>query len=307
LCHGECTSNSLKDGFDVKSLSYALRKIVKFLGKNPNEIVTIFLEDYLQETSKLEDVFKRVKNLTSLVFNPYAAEWDVVNKGWPRVHEMIRSNKRLLIIDDEQRGQHANKRNGIIRSRDYLLQNHYEWFNDVYDWTVTNTSDDELFRALDQKNLTQMELHMSRCFSFHRLNNKPNWGEGLMLNGSSKETRHQLINSDKLFLFNHFYGVSAASAFINPLTVQLMNSREFIYKRIREKCDPYTNGTKPNYISLDFIDETTYEQVIQPMNSKHPPWPSVNFQLNTNNANSNSNSNSHSNDTNSYSYSYSFS
>jgi hypothetical protein len=127
LCHGQCSSNSLKDGFAIKSLGYALRKLVNFLVKNKEEIITVFLEDYIQTTTQLTNVFDRIKNLNRMIFNPYADEWNVLEKGWPKIADMVKANKRLLIVDDEQRAFHVNRLNGIIRSRDYLIQNHFEW------------------------------------------------------------------------------------------------------------------------------------------------------------------------------------
>ena len=37
-----------------------------------------------------------------------------------------------------------------------------------------------------------------------------------------------------------------------------MNRKDFILKRMKEKCDPATNGKKPNFIAFDFIDENIY-------------------------------------------------
>jgi hypothetical protein len=138
LCHGECgEANAIKDGFAVKSFEYALRKIVKFLNKNKEEVITIILENYIADVKKMQNIFDRINGLNSLVFNPYAKEWNVINYGWPKIKMMIEANKRLLIIDDEKRGDHARHRPGIIRSRDFLIENHYEWFNDKYSWNIS--------------------------------------------------------------------------------------------------------------------------------------------------------------------------
>lgn len=130
LCHGECSSNSIKDGFSMKSFSYAMRKLVNFLTRNKNEIITVFLEDYIVETRVLMDALNRTSKLANLLFNPFAPEWNVLEKGWPRISDMIKANKRLLIVEEEKRGLHVNKLNGLIRTRDFFIQNHFDWLPD---------------------------------------------------------------------------------------------------------------------------------------------------------------------------------
>lgn len=270
LCHGECSlnsGNSFKDGFSIKNLDYALKKIVNFLRKNKNEIITLFLEDYLHKTKQLQDVFDKVKGFNSLVFNPYDPTWNVTHKGWPKIADMIKANKRILIVDDEQRGAHATKRPGIIRSRDFLIQNHFEWKKSVYRWDVSEFMGNNTLKINELLlNGTILELDMADCFSWHQFKGKPVWNSTNPLVLNYKEHKEQLLNSEKLFLFNHFYGVAALAGFVDPATVKLMNTREFVLKRIQEKCDPGTNRKKPNYIALDFIDESTYKNLIEPLN-----------------------------------------
>lgn len=268
LCHGKCTSDSIKDGFSVKSLEYALKKIVRFLVKNKNELITLFFEDYIPETKLLQDVFDKIKSFNNLVFNPYSKEWNVVKNGWPKIGDMVKANKRILIVDDEQRALHARKRPGFIRSRDFLIQNHYEWFNDRDEWNISDISNDtlSLISPVFLTNRTSLDIDMSRCFSLHKTNNQPNWNENKILDLQAKEFSTQLSNSEKLFLFNHFYGVAAKANLMNPITVNLMNNREFVLKRLNEKCNPGVNGKKPNYIAVDFIQENTLKELIEPFN-----------------------------------------
>jgi hypothetical protein len=123
MCHGECDGSPLKDGFAVKNLEYALRKFTNFLMKNRNEIICIFLENYVIETKDLQKSFSKVKNFNSLVFDPYSEEWNVKTKGWPKIIDMIKANKRILIFDDEKRGNHAGEKPGFIRNRDFMIGN----------------------------------------------------------------------------------------------------------------------------------------------------------------------------------------
>ena len=107
---------------------------------------------------------------------------------------------------------------------------------------------------------------MSRCFSLHKTGKFPTWNQTISLDLTKTEKNSSLINSEKLFFFNHFYGVAAAEFNINPTTVKLMNNKEFILERIKNKCDPGTSKKKPNYIALDFINKEIYTDLIEKMN-----------------------------------------
>jgi hypothetical protein len=109
-------------------------------------------------------------------------------------------------------------------------------------------------------------LEISRCFSLHRHEYEPLWYESKPLNLSSKENDEQVINKNKLFIFNHFFGVNALKTSINANTVALMNTKEFILKRLDAKCNQWVGFKRPNFIALDFIDKNTYKDVIVPMN-----------------------------------------
>ena len=284
LCHGACsndtTTNTIKDGFTVRPLDYALRKIVSFLMHNRNEIVTLFLEDYVTETRTLQDVFARVKHFNALVFNPYAAEWSVRVHGWPLIGDMIRANKRLLIVDDEQRGRHARKPPGFIRTRDFIVANHYEWNDeDTSTWLVSLANASHFIPSdylVNNNNQCQASssgnqtVRMSRCQSVHTTTNRvPDWDETRPLVANRTESSpFALRNADKLFLFNHFYGVAANEYSIDPLTLHLMNKREYVMRRLREKCDPATGRKRPNYIALDFIGSNTYKDIVEPLNQQ---------------------------------------
>lgn len=106
LCHGECATSfdPIKDGFSIKKLEYALKKLVTFLQKNKNEIITIFFENYVTDKRKIQHTFNRVKNFNNLIFDPYNSEWNVLKNGWPKIKELVRANKRIIIFDYEKKG-----------------------------------------------------------------------------------------------------------------------------------------------------------------------------------------------------------
>lgn len=277
LCHGECsteTSNSLKDGFSVKNFEYALKKVVRFLEKNRNEIITLFIENYINETKKIQDIFDKIRKFNDLVFNPYSAKWNITFKGWPKISEMVKSNKRLLIVSDEQRGKHAKKRPGFIRYRDFFIENHYEWSHSKFEWNVTNfLNKSSTINEILLKNSSLLingsciELEMSDCYSRQSYNNRPYWNKEFPLEENELYlNENEVKNSQKLFLFNHFYGVAAYRAFVHPITVSIMNTKEYVTTRINNMCNPATNNKKPNFIALDFIEENTYSILIKPFN-----------------------------------------
>ena len=248
LCHGPCDGSLFKDGFSLKPFSYFLKKIVKFLNENPEEIITIFLENYIKETDKLRTIYKNADNLMNLLFDPYY--WNVTKIGWPKIVDMVAANKRLLIIDDEKREFHADYLNGIIRSRDFVLQNHYEWTRDKYEWPIVKLDNNNTFAS---NKTTSATIIMPRCFSLHNVNGKPLWNEKKPLNHKTREHDDQAVNGQKLFLFNNFYGIQISSFAMDPLTLKLVNDKDYILKRVSERCNIGTNGIKPTYIALDFI------------------------------------------------------
>jgi hypothetical protein len=85
---------------------------------------------------------------------------------------MIRKNQRILIVDDEQRAYSAKAPPGMIRSRDFFIQNHFQWFYDKYDWENFNYTDLMPKVSNLTKNNT-LSLDMSRCFSTHNINRRP--------------------------------------------------------------------------------------------------------------------------------------
>ena len=112
-----------------------------------------------------------------------------------------------------------------------------------------------------------VSIPIARCFSVHRIGSRPNWDEERTLNLSTREHAGQLLNSEKLFLFNHFYGVPIKAAMEGNINVlEYINSKEMLFRRLHEQCDPNTNKKRPNYIALDFIGSKTFKELIEPLN-----------------------------------------
>lgn len=108
---------------------------------------------------------------------------------------------------------------------------------------------------------------MSPCYSLHKNYKGPLWHEDKKLDLLDREHTGQVQNGKKLFLFNHFVGVKALTKSMNQLTQLLMNKKEFIEKRLEDKCHVGTNYKRPNYIALDFIERNDYANLIEPFNA----------------------------------------
>ncbi|MGW0552400.1 phosphatidylinositol-specific phospholipase C domain-containing protein [Streptomyces altiplanensis] len=93
LCHGG-TALCYED---FKS---ALLTVVNFLQKNPQEVVTISLENYAsRETlTKTIDDMLNAKNAGGLLFSPDKNM--IYRNNWPRVRDMVSSGQRLVVFQD---------------------------------------------------------------------------------------------------------------------------------------------------------------------------------------------------------------
>ena len=75
----------------------ALRVIKEFLIQNPQEIVTIFLENYVSDGTLMDSALKK-SGLADCILAP--KDWNpVTNNGWPTIGWMQHHNKRLLIFN----------------------------------------------------------------------------------------------------------------------------------------------------------------------------------------------------------------
>ncbi|MFJ6138159.1 RICIN domain-containing protein [Kitasatospora sp. NPDC092286] len=102
-----------------KRLFLHMQTIVDFLRNNPHEIFVLTFEDYT-DTAQLQREFDLVPGLQDLAFNPNA--WDVWNKGWPRVEDMVNTNKRLLMLSGRYDKQDLN----VFPMKEWTVQNHYD-------------------------------------------------------------------------------------------------------------------------------------------------------------------------------------
>lgn len=98
----------------------SLKEIRGFLEKNPSEIVTIFIEDYVSSPKGLSKVF----NASGL--NKY---WFPVSRmpqkgeDWPTVDDMVKQNQRLVVFTSKSSKEASE---GIAYEWRYVVENQCE-------------------------------------------------------------------------------------------------------------------------------------------------------------------------------------
>jgi chitinase len=135
MCHGGCSGvPGVNYTLPRETVAQGLQQVVSFLQRNPEELVTVFLEDYSAH-DELQRVLNSVGGLRDLQFNPYG--WDVMNRGWPRADEMVSAGQRLLLISD-----HGDKRDlGVGFGQDLTVENYWSIGSTNVDYTCRSRWD----------------------------------------------------------------------------------------------------------------------------------------------------------------------
>jgi len=88
-----------------------------FLSENPTEIITIFIEDYVQSPMGLSKVFTAADLMK--YWYPIS-EMPTGGKDWPSVTDMVAKNRRLLVFTS---GALKEASEGIAYQWSYLVEN----------------------------------------------------------------------------------------------------------------------------------------------------------------------------------------
>ncbi|MCI4085001.1 PI-PLC domain-containing protein [Streptomyces sp. MMS21 TC-5] len=119
LCHGDCkTFAGATYALPRQSFHGTMQTVVDFLAAHPQEVVTVFLEDYVS-ADQLSRSLGRVRGLSDMVFRP--DEWGVRQNGWPKVADLVTSGKRLLIFSDRSDREHL----GVMYDRSWTVSNYW--------------------------------------------------------------------------------------------------------------------------------------------------------------------------------------
>lgn len=83
-----------------ESFRSGLSRVVDFLKAHPDEVVTVFLENYASRpslTQAVTDVLE-AENAKNLLFSPN--QYDIDKRNWPRLRDMVSDNRRLVVFQD---------------------------------------------------------------------------------------------------------------------------------------------------------------------------------------------------------------
>ncbi|WP_447003483.1 PI-PLC domain-containing protein [Saccharothrix isguenensis] len=119
LCHNSCTWVSRPVALWVD-----VQRIVDFLNRNPDEFVTVFLEDYAS-AGVLRSELSRVDGLANVLFRPDQA--GVRTNGWPTLNTLRANGKRLMIFTDRGRAGDSPQRDtfGVMYQSEWTVENHW--------------------------------------------------------------------------------------------------------------------------------------------------------------------------------------
>ncbi len=162
LCHTNDSSCGWAPGIHYgnprKSLQWALETIVTFLRANRNEIVTVFLEDYVA-AHDLKAVLDRTAGLNELLFR--ADAFGVKQNGWPTVSDVVAQNKRLLMFSDRSDREYF----GVMSGHDYTVENY---------WSLGGSGNDTDCRSRwDDVPLNREESGFRRLFVMNQFRDIP--------------------------------------------------------------------------------------------------------------------------------------
>ncbi|KAG6396149.1 hypothetical protein SASPL_142291 [Salvia splendens] len=160
LCHsfgGQCY-----DYTKFEPALNTLREIEAFMSRNPSEIVTIILEDYVKTPKGLTKVFHRHRSNEVLVS---LSKMPKNGGDWPRDADMVAGNQRLLVFTSSKSKEATE---GIAYQWNYMVKNQYgddgmkdKCFNRGESSVLSDTSKSlvlvNYFRSVPMKLLTCVE------------------------------------------------------------------------------------------------------------------------------------------------------
>lgn len=122
MCHG--TSPDVRVCYD--DFKAGLLTVVNFLQKNPQEVVTLFLENYAtkETVSKTITDMLEAKGAGKMLFNQN--DWGIFSSNWPKLKEMVSANQRLVIFQDSW-GDTAAGSGTLMNTWSHTVENRYSY------------------------------------------------------------------------------------------------------------------------------------------------------------------------------------
>jgi hypothetical protein len=101
-----------------------LKEIKTFLDKNPNEVITIFIEDYTKVGS-----IPRIFNSSGLMKYWFPVTQMPQNgSNWPLLSDMIKNNHRLLVFTSKSAKQAAE---GVAYEWNFVVENQCKFLKNI--------------------------------------------------------------------------------------------------------------------------------------------------------------------------------
>lgn len=218
LCHGECkTFAGVTYALPRQSFHGSMQTVVDFLVTHPEEVVTIFLEDYVS-AQQLGDSLSRVRGLDALLFRPDA--WKVREQGWPKMTDLVGAGKRLLIFSDEPDREHL----GVMYDKAWTVSNY---------WSLGDLgSDVSCVSRWGDVPLDRQEPGFRRLFTMSHHRNVPTVINAALDNGTKlrdridRQCRPAAGGRDPNFVAVDFHRISDTSGHTPASIVAELNARD---------------------------------------------------------------------------------
>ncbi|MEU6576879.1 RICIN domain-containing protein [Streptomyces sp. NPDC046805] len=122
LCHDSCTLVSRPVALWVD-----VQRMVDFLKTHPDQVVTVFLEDYV-DPGVLRSELARVGGLSDVLYRPDRE--GVREHGWPKMADLVAAGHRLLIFSDHSRAVDESAgltrdSFGVMYQREWTVENYW--------------------------------------------------------------------------------------------------------------------------------------------------------------------------------------
>lgn len=248
LCHGNCSTaatmaqkgiiSGIKSLFgyrpEYQTLAQVLSEIQQWIEKDQNkdEIVTIFLENYVNDSllqgvlfmSSIRELIYTPKNLAEFRERPGTS-------NWPTIQELCDLRKRIIVFNENK-----DKNNKL--AADMAQEAHFFYtFDHIIESQYEKTKDDQ--GAID---LSQICLQRA-------------------------ESRDSTSENRSLYHFNFFSTPSQESdAELNNRYDSLMYAIIACFRINRDPKIYVCQGKKPNFLALDFVDKGDGKKVVDYLN-----------------------------------------
>ena len=145
MCHGDrapdpCTGAAGSNyALPRKTLGDELSLVKTFLDQNPSQIVTVFLESYIDDAARIRAEIDAA-GLTGYVFDPADdPDWKISSQGWPTVDWMVQQNRRFVIFTDSSKDE--DNQVGAAYVWRYTVENTYDLGNTGQNLDCANRSE----------------------------------------------------------------------------------------------------------------------------------------------------------------------